>query len=268
MFSTLPPVNDLKLQQLGAQCGIDLVDTATAFAAFQSQGLVSLAHNVEIRCATLSDDLIHGRSLVFLGRALYMTHQPQKAMVYLDRARTMLKVVKNTASLAEACQVTSCICYAEGRLPEALDTIEEAWKLAKLIDSPFIQGTISLTFSKILLSANRDSEAWKHMEIALMKASYVGDRFTVAQTLEFMGYGYLRRADYQSAYGAYDAAAEKYIGTTGVPGVKRCMTNMARIKQKQNNPNADIGFYKPNLDFDNSLFYPPGPNTCECCAHF
>jgi predicted TPR repeat methyltransferase len=46
-----------------------------------------------------------------------------------------------------------------------------------------------------------------------MKASHVGDRLTIARALELMGYGYLRRGDYENAYGAYEAAAEKYRGT-------------------------------------------------------
>jgi len=58
-----------------------------------------------------------------------------------------------------------------------------------------------------------------------------------------MGYGYLRRGDYQNAYGAYEAAAEKYPGTVSVSGEERCKENMARIKRKQANTDAVIGFY-------------------------
>jgi tetratricopeptide (TPR) repeat protein len=112
-------------------------------------------------------------------------------------------------------------------------------------------------FGKVLFSANKDAEAWKQIEIALMKASYTGDRFTIARALEYMGYGYLRRGDYQNAYGAYEAAAERYLGTVDARVVELCKDNMARIERKQGNPDTVIGFYRPPLDIDKTLFYPP-----------
>ena len=90
---------------------------------------------------------------------------------------------------------------------------EEAWEHGELTDSPRIQATVSLTFGMILFSAGIDAEAWKQIEIVLMKASYTVDRLGIARALEYMGYGYLRSGDYQNAYGAYDTAAEKYLGT-------------------------------------------------------
>ena len=71
-----------------------------------------------------------------------------------------------------------------------------------------------------------------------------------------MGYGYLRRGDYQNAYGAYEAAAERYLGTVDAYDVELCKNNMARIEQKQGNPDAVIGFYRPRFDIDKTLFYP------------
>jgi tetratricopeptide (TPR) repeat protein len=200
------------LQRLGGQCGIDLVDTARLVLQ-DNHEVVSLARDVETKCAALSDNIIHGRSLVLLGAVLQEAQQPQEALRYLDQARTMLKAAGNTYNLAEAYQITSWVHYDQGRLPEALDAIEEAWKHAQLTENVSIQADISLDFGKILFSANRDTEAWEYIEISLMKASYIGRRFTVARALEYMGYGYLRRGDYQNAYGAYEAAAEKYIGT-------------------------------------------------------
>jgi len=56
---------------------------------------------------------------------------------------------------------------------EALDAIEEAWKHgAKLTENPSIQADISLDVGRILFSTNDDADAWKYIEIALMKASY------------------------------------------------------------------------------------------------
>jgi len=85
-----------------------------------------------------------------------------------------------------------------------------------------------------------------------MKASYIGDRFSIACALEYMGYGYLRRCDYRNAYGAYEAAAS---GAVDAGLVDMCEENMARIEQKQRNPDTVVGFYRP--DMDNTLFYPP-----------
>ena len=90
-----------------------------------------------------------------------------------------------------------------------------------------------------------------------MNASYIGDRLHVARALEYMGYGYLRRSDYQNAYGAYDAAAENYIGTIYPDSVKRCKNNIAGIERKQENPDTVVGFYRPGVENDKTLLYPP-----------
>jgi len=220
--------------------------------------VVSLARDVEKKCSALSDDVIHGRSLVRLRAVLRQALQPQEDLRYLDQARTMLKAAGNIPTLATACQFISWVHYHEGRVQEALDAIEEAWKYAESTDSPSIQANISLTFGTVLFSANKDAEAWKQIKIVLMKASYTGDRFNIAHALEYMGYGYLRRGDYQNSYGAYEAAAEKYLGTVHADEAGgRCEDNMARIERKQGNPDTVVGFYRPNLDVDKTLFYPP-----------
>ena len=171
----------------------------------------------------------------------------------MDQARTMLKAAGNTPNLATACKNISWVYYHEGRLPEALDAIEEAWKYAELTNSPAIQAGVSLSFGMVLFSANKDAEAWKQIEIALMKASYTVDRFTIARALEYMGYGYLRRGDYRNAYGAYEAAAD---GSVEAGLAARCKKNMARIKRKQGNPDIVVGFSRPGIDNDKTLFYP------------
>jgi len=256
LFNALPP-GDVELQRLGGQCGIDLVNTTRAVLQ-DSDEVVSLARDVETKCAALSDNIIHGRSLVRLGAVLQQAQQPQEALRYLDQARTMLKAAGNTYNLANAYQMTSWVHYGQGRLPEALDAIEEAWKHAQLTDKVSIQAAISLHFGRILFSANRDAEAWKYIEISLMKASYIGHRLIVAHALEYMAYGYRRRGDYQNAYGAYEAAGEKYIGTVQSHATRTCKENMARIKQQQENTDKVIGFLGHGLDVDRTLFYPLG----------
>ena len=206
-YSALAP-DDIELRRLGGLCGINLVDTAR-IAVRVDYRLVSLARDIETKCAALSDDLVHGRCLVILGIVLRHAQQWEEALHYLDQAMAMLEAVGNIFNLAEAYQAISWVHLDEGRFPEALDATE-AWKYAQLTESASIQAEISLDLGRILFDTNKDAEAWEHIEIALMKASYTRDHsaVAVAQASEYMGYGYLRRGDYQNAYGAYEAAAE------------------------------------------------------------
>jgi tetratricopeptide (TPR) repeat protein len=252
LFNTLPSEGESR--RLGGLCGIDLAGVARSTLQNKDKA-VSLARDVEMKCAALSDNVIHGRSLNVLGIALIEAGQLQEALVHLDRARAMLRAVGNTPNLANAYRLIARVHYKEQRLPEALDAVQEAWKL---VESNTIENQhIPLEFGKILFNANRDTEAWKYIETALMTASSIGNRHDVAKALEYMGYGYLRRGDYQNAYGAYEAAAEKYPGTVSVSGEERCKENMARIKRKQANADAAVGFYRHGYDVDQCLFYPP-----------
>jgi tetratricopeptide (TPR) repeat protein len=254
LFNNLP--NEVESQRFGGRCGIDLVSVARR--TLQDKGkAVTLARDVEKKCADVSDDLIHGRGLMILGAALSQAGQPQEALVHLNRARVMLRIVGNTPSLATVCQTIARVHYNEQRFPEALDAIREAWKHVESSAMPTQQAYISLAFSRVLFSARKDTEAWKYIEIALMKASYIGNQLEVAKALEYMGYGYLRRGDYENAYGAYQAAAAKYLGTIEAWAEKNCKENMVRIKRKQGNPDEVIGFYRHCKDIDQSLFYPP-----------
>ena len=72
LFKTLPPseIESQHLQQLSGQCGIDLVDTV-GMGLWVHDKVVSLALDVEKMCAALSDDLIHGHSLLALGVVLH-----------------------------------------------------------------------------------------------------------------------------------------------------------------------------------------------------
>ena len=185
-----------------------------------------------------SDDRIHGRSLLFLGVALNHVGQQQEALHYLDHARAMLHAVGNIPDLASTCQVIARVHYHHRKLPEALDAMEEAWKHTELGNNAYSQAVISLEFSYILVSANRDAEARKYIEIALMKASHIGNQLQVARALEAMGYWYLCRSDYRNAFGAYEAAAEKYLNTLDAWVEKRCKDNMASIERKQGNHNG------------------------------
>ena len=260
LFNTLP-LSEVESQRLGYQCGLDLMDSAWFVLSDYNKEL-SLAQDIETKCAALSDSVIHGCSLVLLG-AMYQGHKLDEALRCLHQVQTMLKAVENTYNLANVYQIISWVHYFNHRLPAALDTSQEAWKLAQLTDNPLFQAEISVDLSRVLFNTNRDTEAWKYLEIALMKASHAGSRFTAAQALEYMGYGYLCRGDYQNAYGAYEAAAEKYVSTVDAHMSERCHDNMARIKQKEGNPNTVVGFHRLGIDIDKTLFYPPCSSFCK-----
>ena len=148
--------------------------------------------------------------------------------------------------------------YNEKRLPEALDAAEEAWKISEPGNNPSVRAENSFLLSGILFSANRDTEAWKYIEISLSNYLELGNRRDSARALEYMGYGYLRRGDYLNAYGAYKAAAENYLGTDlEKPYCAKCKDNMAKIEDMQKNPDLNVGFNRPSNDINwPSLFYP------------
>ena len=118
--------------------------------------------------------------------------------------------------------------------------------------------TCALPICRILFSADRDTEAWKYMEISLTNYLEIGNRLYSAKTRVYMGYGYLRRGDYLNAYDAYKAAAESFVGTVDEePYCTTCKENMAKIKDKQKNPGLNVGFERPRDDINwPSLFYP------------
>ena len=207
------------------------------------------------KCAALSDDTIHAYSLLKLGITLNNVQQQQEALYYMDRARTVFQAVGHTLYLARAYHSISLVHLDECKFPDALDAAEKAWEYAELTASRYSRTTIPLTLGRILFNTNQDTRAWKYIELSLTNASFIGNRYQAALALECMGYGYLRRGDYQNAYGAYEAAVEKFLGTTG--NVERCKDNMARIQRKQENYDAVISFYRPSLDTEIILFYPP-----------
>ena len=262
LYNSLLP-GDRELHLLCCRCGIDMVSGARV--TFEDQDkVVSLARDVEKQCATISDDFVHARSLTMLGSTLRDSGDRQEALRHLEHAKLMLKAM-GTIYLTEVCFWIAHVHYDEKRLPEALDAVEEAWEDAESNDDLVAQAQISFMFVTILFSANRDTEAWKYMEICLMKNSQLGNRCESARVLEYMGYGYLRRGDYFNAYGAYEAAAENYRGTVDEEtSGSTCKDNMAKIKDKQKNPDLNVGFQRPGFDNDSSsLFYPSvQDNSC------
>ena len=98
-FNALLP-GEVELQWLSGQCGIDLISIARMALSVNRMGeVVSLARDVEKKCAPLLDDVIHGHSLVLLRSVVNQALQPQEALHYLDRARTILKAAGNVPLL-------------------------------------------------------------------------------------------------------------------------------------------------------------------------
>ena len=216
--------------------------------------VVSLARDVEKQAATVSDDYTHAWSLMTLGSVLDHFGDREEALRHLERVKEM-----GISDLRyEVYFWIATVHYYEKRLPEALDAAEEAWKISEPDNNLADRADISFLLGRILFSANRDTEASKYIEISLTKNLELGNRRESAGTLEYMGYGYLRRGDYFNAYSAYEAAAESYIGTVDEePDHTTCKDNMAKIKDMQKNPDLNVGFTRSRSDMDwPSLFYP------------
>ena len=250
LYNTFLP-GDRKLQLSCCLCGISMVEVAR-LTFEDGDKVVSLARDVEKRAATVSDDHIHARSRVILGSVLDKFGNRQEALRHLERAKVM------GIAGSDVYYWIAIVHYHEKRLPEALDAAEEAWKFSEPRNSLVVQAQNSFLLGTILFSANRDTEAWKYREISLTKNLELGNRRDCARTLEYMGYGYLRSGDYLNAYGAYEAAAESYLGTVDEePGCTTCKDNMAKIKDVQKNPDLNVGFERPRDDINwPSLYYP------------
>jgi tetratricopeptide (TPR) repeat protein len=250
--SLLPGTREL--QRLCCDCGILMVEGAR-LTFKDGAKVVSLARDLEKQAATVSDNDIHARGLLILGLVLDDYGDRQEALRHLERA----KLMGSGPYLSEIYYSIALVHYHENRLPEALDAAKEAWTLSESRSSLSLQAKISFIFGMILFSANRDMEAWKYMEISLTKNLELGNRRdSAAATLEYMGYGYLRRRDYHNAYGAYEAAAESFLGTVDEEaGYTTCKENMAKIKDMQKDPDLNVGFKRPRADNEyRSLFYP------------
>ena len=258
-FNALPP-GDRELQRLCCECGNHLI--VGALKVLDTDKAITLARDVETKSSALLDNVIHAQSLIYLGAVLNQAEQRQEALRHLDRAMTMSKAVGSIRTLASACQIIARVHYYDNRLSEAIVIGKEAWKHAELSNSLSVQAFVSREVGTILFSANEDTEAWSYIETALMKYSHLGNRRGSAIALEYMGYGYLRKGDYLNAYDAYEAAAEKYFGIPKqASGEARCKKNIAEIKRKQRNPALDIGYERPYMDNDKSLFYPAIKNA-------
>ena len=253
LYNSLLPGNH-ELQRDCCQCGIAMVDAARS--TFKDNvKVVSLARDVEKQAATVSYDYLHARSLTILGKVLDKSGHRQEALRHLERA----KLMGIGALSSDIYYSIALLHYREKRLPEALDAAKEAWKLSEPHTNNLVdQAGISFSLGMILFSADRDTEAWKYMEISLTKYLELGNRLHSAITLEYMGYGYLRRGDYLKAYDAYKAAAESYLGTDDEePYCTKCKDNMAKIKDMLKNPDWNVGFERPSWDINwPSLFYP------------
>ena len=255
LYKALLPGN-LELQRDCCRCGNEMVDRAR-FTIKDGDKVVFLARDVEKQAATISDDQTHASSLMILGLVLDQFGNRQEALRHLERAKLMR--ISNGSLSSTIYFNIALVLYREKRLPDALDAAEEGWKLSESRNNLVDQAQTSHLLGTILFSMNRDIEAWKCMEISLTKNLELGNRRYSAMTLEYMGYGYLRRGDYRNAYGAYKAAAESYLGTVDEePGCTTCNYNMAKIKDMQNNPYLNVGFERPSGDINRPFLFYPG----------
>ena len=147
LYNALLPGNR-ELQRHCCQCGIDMVNEARL--TFEDDDEVaSLASAVEKQAATVSDDDIHVRSLIMLGKVLVNFGDRQEALRHLERAKLIV------GSDFEALFWIAYVHYCEKRLPEALDAAMEAWKLSEPDGNLVGQAQNSFFLGTILFSANR-----------------------------------------------------------------------------------------------------------------
>ena len=250
---------DLQWQSAGAKCGIDYVNVALSFQS----SAVHLAHEVQQKCATLSDDLIQGRGLSCLGSVLHDSTQFQEALHYLYLAKEKLDKTDSALDISEVYQVIGWVYRDDDRIDDALTAMERAWTYAELSTVPYIQADIALDLALLLLRAARDADAMDFLEKALLNYTRVGNQFHLAWTLDCMGFVYLCQEDYQSAHSAFSAAMKKFSISDTPRYLERCNENISRLERKLKDPDAAVGFLYPVLidndsdDSDNtSLFYP------------
>ena len=84
LYKTLLP-SDRDLQLLCCQCGIEMVGRAR-LTMKDGDKVLSLARDVEKQAATVSDDEIHARILMTLGKVLDQFGNRQEALRHLERA--------------------------------------------------------------------------------------------------------------------------------------------------------------------------------------
>jgi hypothetical protein len=101
--------------------------------------VVSLAWDVEKKCTALSDDVVHGRSLLKLGIALNKLNNGRRPCTTWTVLGPCSRLWGTLSTLLVPISVISWVHLDEHRLPDALDAIEEAWKYAELTASRYIQ---------------------------------------------------------------------------------------------------------------------------------
>ena len=124
LYDALLPGNR-ELQPLCCLCGISMVEAWGVRLTFGGgDKLVSLARDVEKQSATVSDNDIHARNLLMLGKVLHKYGDQQEALRHLEHAKLM-------GIGSEVYFWIAYVLHHENRLPEALDAAKEAWTLSE-----------------------------------------------------------------------------------------------------------------------------------------
>ena len=140
-----------------------------------------------------------------------------------------------------------------------LEAVQEGMEIGKLLGPSPIYGHILMHYGLVHLRMGRLVEALDSFEKCLGTYQYTGMVLGVAQAWDYIGLLYLHTGAYTDAYSAYGAAVQKYVSRGENYTAQMCRVNMDRIKSKEENPQENIGFYRPSCDRDYStLFYPPG----------
>ena len=261
LFNTVAETHDVAM--LITQCGICLADTGMALL-WPSESIVSFIRTLQSRFSVSLDDFHRACVLRALGYSLYCDDQCNEGMGLLHEAKAafmqmgqLVDAAHSMLFIARSYQWTSAARNASksqrtSNIENALKSIEEACKIMKLVKDQILHAEIDLCHGQILMGLGRHSEALIKFDKSLSTFRYLNAISQVAITLECFGYIHMCRGDYRNACAAYEAALEQYRemdqeSSWGETVIRRCRTNLIRIKSKEEDPQEDISLLEPPM---------------------
>jgi len=212
-----------------------------------------------------SDAYWHACALKALGWLCWQSgSMKQQALEAFIQSAEMMKDLGCTSDRVSALYGKAwCLdrlCVSDEEVHRAL---QETWEIARHVEFSNDHGAILVLLGLVFVRMGRLVDAMNAFEKSLGAYQYIGSGLGIALALDHIGFVYLHTGAYSDAFSAFEAAADAYagLGKKSPDGRKygpRCRENMARIKQKQENPHQRIWFYRPrSAREEKELFYPP-----------
>ena len=219
------------------------------------QEIIALLESVNATLREDSDEEGRARTLSALGHSLRYAKKYDDALNRLFHARAISVELGHNADAAKTLNYIARVYRETARPEKAICRLDQALELIQEIDDPYIHGGILLTYGTVLLDMNRNAEAMEYLMKALCDYQLLGSVLGLAQTLEYIGYTYLRMNEYQEAATTYQEATERYVivgakAALGQAGKEQCRRNLDLIKRKQKNQHEIVEFLRPTGDED------------------